>query len=324
MRHTHWFGETVHHSETTLAELTRQLPTFTRAAFGRTRRDVIRLADKEPVPVALVSKRYVLVQHAEAIAGVVGEIDKAGIDPSDVTARLALSENGTRMALSVILPDEYAFTPPDGHTVGLTFECYNSVDGTVPFLATVGWLRFVCSNGLVVGTAAVKVRQRHSAGMNIGDISTVLASGTKAALGDRRLFVRWLEHRIDPESLAGWVDGAVTDTWGPTAAARVHNIVTRGHDGRPAARPRTQRPSQRPLNDPIAVPGSEPCEHAYGCAQALSWVASRRNNLAERIVWRDQIPELMHALEAIGPSVDAPPPVTVGAGNYELAGTPSR
>jgi len=108
---------------------------------------------------------------------VTAEIEKAGIALTDVAARLLISEYGTRIALSVGLPDDYAFTPRDGHELALRFELFNSVDGSVPFLATVGWLRFVCSNGFVVGTTTAKVRQRHSKGLNIEDCSMVLADG---------------------------------------------------------------------------------------------------------------------------------------------------
>lgn len=43
------------------------------------------------------------------------------------------------------LPPTYALEPPDGHALALTLECFNSVDGSVPIYALVGWFRFVCA-----------------------------------------------------------------------------------------------------------------------------------------------------------------------------------
>ncbi len=89
----------------------------------------------------------------------------------DVPTRLLISEYGTRIAIRATLAAKYAFTPDDGQAMALTFELFNSVDGSVPLMAAVGWFRFVCSNGLVVGTTSAKVRQRHSSALNIHEIS---------------------------------------------------------------------------------------------------------------------------------------------------------
>ena len=164
------------------------------------------------------------------------EVRKAGIDPAQVPARLLITEYGTRIALRATLPTEHAFTPDDGHSMALTFECFNSVDGTVPLFAAVGWFRFVCSNGLVVGTTSAKVRQRHLPPLDIGEVSGVLADGMEAALSDETSFKRWRATKVPAADLVRWVDGPVADTWGPLAAARVYGISTTGCDGAPVKR----------------------------------------------------------------------------------------
>ena len=85
MTRTHWCGEDVTTIDTTLALLPETLPVFDRKPFGRNRlRDVIlrpSIVGAEPVPVGVVSKHYVLVQHADAIRAVAAQVRKAGIDP---------------------------------------------------------------------------------------------------------------------------------------------------------------------------------------------------------------------------------------------------
>jgi hypothetical protein len=157
---THWLGEDVRTIDTTLDQIERLLPVFARHGLGTNRfLDVIvREGPGEPLPVATVSKRYALVQHAQATGAVTAEIRRQRIDPAGVPARLLISEYGSRIALRATLPDQYSCTPPDGHPMALTFECFNSVDRTVPLMAAVGWFR-------------------HSPPLDIGEISAVLAEG---------------------------------------------------------------------------------------------------------------------------------------------------
>ena len=147
--------------------------------------------------------------------------------------RLLITEYGTRIALRATLPENLAVTPDDGHSMALTFECFNSVDGTVPLFAAVGWFRVVCSNGLVVGTTSAKVRQRHSPPLEIDEVSQVLAEGLESALQDGTSFATWRSTRVRRSDLEKWVDGPVAAAWGPLAAARVYGISTAGIDGRP-------------------------------------------------------------------------------------------
>lgn len=298
MIRTHWLGENVRTLATTLGDLPEHLPVFDRYRFGRNRfKDVIvrrARGNSNPVPVGLVSKKYVLVQHIATIEAVIREIANAGIDPNAVRAKLMLTEYGTRMALRATLPARYAFTPDDGHKMALTFECFNSVDGSVPLFAVVGWLRFVCSNGLVLGTVEARARQKHLPPLAIEEVSDVLAEGMASAIAERQILGQWGSIQIAASELQDWVDGPVTQAWGPLAAARVHGIATTGLDGKPVPPWRTAKPHTWSLTDGQAVPGTvAPCNDAYQVAQALSWVASRRRDVGQRLQWRGQIQGLM-------------------------------
>jgi hypothetical protein len=199
------------------------------------------------------------------------------------------------MALRATLPDAYAFDADDGHRMALTFECFNSVDRTVPLFAAVGWFRFVCRNGLVVGTTLAKVRQRHTPSLRIDEFSSVLITGVESAVQDRGRFQRWRSTRIANEHLVAWADGPVAKAWGPMAAARTYGIAASGYDGTPARK--RVAPHERKLTDRVRVPGTAaPCENAYELVQVLAWVAARCSDVTQRLQRRSEIQGLMDEL----------------------------
>jgi hypothetical protein len=298
-----WLGEPASEITGSLANVVPLIPAFDRLAFGTNARlDVIvrRTTAKGeiPVPTGVVSKRYVLVQHASVIAALENALRSAGVEPFDLRGRLTLSESGARMAIRVELPERFAFNAPDGHSMALTFECFNSVDRTVPFFALLGWFRFVCSNGLVVGTTHASLRHHHRPPLRIDELEPVLTEGLAAAACDRERLAVSMRSCVSADTLRTWVDGPVANAWGPLAAARVHAIATRGLDGEPSRTPKRAPPHARVILHPKPVPGAEaPRRDAYGLAQALAWVAARRTDVAERVAWRGDIPRLLAQLQ---------------------------
>ena len=128
----HWLGEPVNEFTGSVDAIASHLPDFNRVPFGvNPRLDMIvrpaTAAGQIPVPAAVVSKSYVLVQHLDVVSALVDAMKAVDIDPASLNCRLRVTEGGTRMALRAELPRELAFTPPDGHTIELTFEFYNSV-----------------------------------------------------------------------------------------------------------------------------------------------------------------------------------------------------
>jgi hypothetical protein len=294
-----WRGERVEDEiDLPFPYLLQYLPTFVRAPFGRNRlKDVIVRRD-DGLPVAAVSKSYLLIQHHDVVNACAVAARRAGIDTGELRAHVALTEHGTRLALRIILPEQYSMCDADGHRMALTFECVNSVDGTVSLLALAGWFRFVCRNGLAVGTTAARVCQRHVPAGDGADFAALLADGIRAAVEDRQAFDAWAGRRVARESLQQWVDGPVARAWGVMAAARVHGIAQSGFDGEPARKPKVPA-HLRTVSHAIRVPGSRlPCDNCYAAAQILAWVASRRHNVAERTAWRAQIGGLVQGLVA--------------------------
>ena len=155
--HSRWLGEPASEVTGSLADVAPLIHRFDRLPFGANRRldMIVRPAAAKgdiPTPIGVVSKRYVFVQHASVISALEHALRSADVEPFELRCRLTMSESGARMAMRVELPERFAFAAADGHPMALTFECFNSVDRTVPLFAVLGWFRFVCSNGLVVGT----------------------------------------------------------------------------------------------------------------------------------------------------------------------------
>ena len=92
-----------------------------------------------------------------------------------------MAEQGERMALSLYLPDNYTFDRGDGNKIAMRLECFNSVDGSTGFRALMGWFRFVCSNGLVIGVTLIDIRRRHIGELSLDDMGVVLSSGLQEA-----------------------------------------------------------------------------------------------------------------------------------------------
>jgi len=297
-----WLGEPASEVTGRLGDVATLIPTFDRLAFGTNPRlDMIvrRAAAKGdiPTPIGVVSKRYVLVQHAAVIAALEHALRSADVDPLELRCRLTMSESGARMAMRVELPERFAFQAPDGHPMALTFECFNSVDRTVPLFAVLGWFRFVCSNGLVVGTTHASMRHDHRPPLRIDELEPVLVEGLAAAESDRERLTESMARRVSTEALRNWVDGPVAKEWGGFAAARVYAIAATGLDGEPSRTPKGAPPHARQIINPKKVPGAEaPCKDSYGLAQALAWVAARRNDVTERVAWRGAIPKLLAEL----------------------------
>ncbi len=306
-RHT-WHGLPVGEFPGGLEDLAAILPAFDRRPFvvpGRTsanlRYDVIvrkpQDFESDGVPVGVVSKRYRLVQHAEVLTVAKQALWQAGVAPEDASATLEMTENGERIALHVYLPERFRFDPGDGCAMALELTCFNSVDGSSKFMAVVGWFRFVCSNGMVVGVARSDIRRAHDRSLDLGEVGHALRAGLKAAQDDQKRFKAWLKLPVDEERLMRWVDGPVRETWGVKAAARALHICRTSRDAELVDRFEKAPPSQRQVRLLRVVPGMRTNQvSAFTASQALAWLAKERREIPEQQEWMERIPELVGKL----------------------------
>jgi len=307
-----WFNSPVTRYEGLLPEVEALVPVFERLPFaveqvsrGRHAANerlemIVRKASgagDAPLPVGIVSKEYALVQHREVVAAAGQSLLRAGIDPRSVRVALRMTQYGERMAVSFFMPEEYRYDPGDGRPMGLRLECVNSVDGSTRFRAMMGWFRFVCSNGLVIGTAHTDLRRRHSGAAHVSDMQRILEAGLKNARKETALFTKWRAEAVSQDAMLAWLSSDVRKAWGLKAATRVHHIATTGCDGVIEGSYKGKTPATLEMTPTVPVPGSEEgARNLYDLAQILAWLAKERRDVQEQIEWREMIPGLIGRL----------------------------
>lgn len=307
-----WFNSAVTYHKGTLMDLRDHLPSFERRSFGLTQDGgeqtrlnrhldtIVRLPfreDKTFVPVGVVSKGYTLVPHTSILDAAADAIAAAKIAPSVVNAELKLTEYGERMALSLYLPDAYQFDPGDGHPMALRLECMNSVDGSTRFRALMGWFRFVCSNGLIIGVTHTDMRRRHVGDFRTQDIGEVLSSGIEASKTEKMNLEKWRKTPVSLKCLGSWADNQVRKRWGFKAATRAFHIAQTGSDVGITGKFTGSTPTTIAVQAMEPIPGApEESRNLYDVSQILAWLAKERRDIQEQLKWREQIRDLMESL----------------------------
>jgi hypothetical protein len=287
---TKWYNSPVKLFEGTLTEIDQYIPYFERRAFttvpfniknsGVNERldTIVRLPtgeDNNYIPVGVVSKNYTLVQHRTVLDVLVSTLISANIEQiEDLRVTLKITEYGERMSLSILLPQKYNFTPSDSHSMALRLVCFNSVEGSAHFRAIMGWFRFVCSNGLVIGVTRYDVRHRH--------------------LADKKNFEYWQKTKITLYQLAPWINKNLRQKWGFKAAARAYHIARNGYDAEINGSYQNTTPITIKMNETIRVQGTpSECRNLYDLSQILAWLAKERNDIQEQLEWQEAIPDLI-------------------------------
>ena len=307
-----WFNSPITFHEGNLTEIRKHIPAFERRDFNLSQQEnerfrpnarldtIVRLPfgdDKALVPVGVVSKDYALVQHTSVLDVATKALEHAQIAPGDVKAELKITEYGERMSLSLYLPKKYEFDPGDGNLMALRLECLNSVDGSTRFRALMGWFRFVCSNGLIIGVTRTDMRRRHVGDFRLGDIGKILSSGLNESEKEKQNFESWRKSSVTLKQVAPWAEKAVRKTWGFKAAARTFHIARTGVDVEIVGQYKDTTPTTIPVRKAKIVPGApRECRTLYDVSQILAWLAKERRDLQEQLEWREKIPKLMESL----------------------------
>lgn len=290
---------TVHH--VTFGDVQGLLPSFARRPFrilaepsSPTRANerltaIVRLptsSDSDEVPVGVVSHNYQLVQHRDVVACVNTSLESRVIESAGLDTVLSLTPNAERMALSVLLPEDerFRYKTAANDYMGLRLECFNSVDGTMKFTLAMGWLRFVCSNGLLIGKALTHIRRAHTPSLALEGVSDAISRGIKKAVEDHRTWDQWQSVRVEFEALRDWADGPLMRRWGTKSAARTFALCMHGRDIEFTDPFESAPPSARSFKLTEVVPGAvAPASTVFDIAQALSWVAGQKHDLAASI-----------------------------------------
>lgn len=254
---------------------------------------------ESPLPVGVVSKNYRLVDHHHVLRTIEEVLADCDIDPAKIEVWAEWTVHGERARFSLIFPSGERFSVKLGDQDEMRFriEVFNSVEGSCRLMAVAGWLRFVCLNGLILGTAVMQLQRQHRQQLQIEELGRLLREALQSADKDQQTLAKWRSSWIEADALTEWADEDVYKKWGIKGAVRVLEISRTGWDAEPKGDLRNKRPSEVTIEKTIEVPGIDPpVENAFGVSQALTWVAGQRTELQEDLEWRSQVPELVALL----------------------------
>ncbi len=207
--------------------------------------------------------------------------------------------------LRVRLPHE--LTPDDGHRLLREVTVTNGVEGQTPLSRNVGWMRWVCRNGMSGWTKGGRWKHVTGAGGGdrlVGRLDRQIRIATDGIKPEAERFRRMLGHAISPTRLFDFCDVILRKKWGFSAACRAWHICTSGLDGAVKEPTGRQREAAREVRvndveprEAGRVPGAyAPTANAYGVGQALSWIASHDESFARRQKRVAQVADLLRRL----------------------------
>ena len=307
---SNWKSRPVNYVAGTWDQIKKRIPEFELSVFTEGDdsvvnpyyRTVIRLPltpIKHRIPVGIVSQRYTLAQHSEVAKLCIDGLNKSGIESKKLRCELGLSELGEWMNFRIYFPDKYNYQVDDNDSLKLRLECFNSVEGNSRLIIVFGWLRFICSNGMIVGETIAEMRDIHNHHMELEKITELIKGGMSQIDKDKLVINEWGNHRLNAESLRVWIDKVLAKKWGKLAACRAYHICLSGRDVEYKNPFEPALPTEKAVIELDSVPGSSTvAKNIYDVSQVLSWLATNRNNAEEKTDWQMQIPELLNELRS--------------------------
>lgn len=296
-----WYGQNVVEYKCLLSELAESLPEFSRHRFGVNEYldSIIRepfCEDRREIPVASVSKKYMLIQHTQVARWLADGLVDAGIQPQGLPVLVKASDYRERVLFSVRLPN-FLFDPGDGFDVEPTIEVLNSVDKTTSFIVRIAWLRLVCSNGMLDEEERALRIIHNRDWMKKTNVENFIREQVNDIPSVAKRFREWLDMPISIEILRAWVDDELPRKWGVNAAARCYSILLTGYDGDVNPDTRHLPPSKREVSRVHEVPGAcAPVNNAYHALQALVWVSAQKESIEISQKMRCEVPVLFESL----------------------------
>ncbi|MDD5723114.1 MAG: DUF932 domain-containing protein [Syntrophales bacterium] len=126
---------------------------------------------------SIVSKDYKIISHEQAIEqieSVIAKNDNLG----RYDTKIDLYNGGGRMRCTFTFP-EISAEIERGDYINPQLHLSNSYDVTWPFVVTLGALRVLCSNGLVIGVEIFNIKKRHVYELDELHIRESIANATK-------------------------------------------------------------------------------------------------------------------------------------------------
>jgi hypothetical protein len=122
-------------------------------------------------------------------------------------------------------------------------------------------------------------------------------SALTAVEADRVRMRKWQAERIAIADIETWANTKLSNDWGKKAAARVYHICDTGKDVEFDDPFASGEATAKPIRYLGRVRGCpERASTRYDVAQAMSFVATERNNVEERLTWQAAISDLLDDL----------------------------
>ena len=252
---------------------------------------------QKPMAIAVVSSKYSLLTHAQALKHCLDALGQNQIDTSKLKAECQLSELGEWMHLSIYLPKEFNYRETGGEEMALRLECFNSVNGSSRFKVLFGWFRFVCENGLIIGETKAEFQDTHDEKLDLRPLPVTIRKGLIIVKKDVERMAKEELQSLNWERLPSWIDGSVSDEWGKKAASRIFSICNTGWDSELKNPFQAGAASNKETQRTDRVPGAkERATTIYDVAQAMAWVSTHVNDLNNRTKRQLQIRVLLKKL----------------------------
>jgi len=136
-------------------------------------------------------------------------IERSGLDINGLEETIRVSHHGAKCFVRHSLP-AVAFMTPDGDTATLSFLSVSSLDGSWPFIMSVGANQNACMNGQVfVSKAAMLYKSRHTKNLDIDKGARVIHEATKVFEMEVDLWFQWAkETKTDMEAFLSFAKAA--------------------------------------------------------------------------------------------------------------------
>jgi hypothetical protein len=147
---------------------------------------------------------------------------------------------------------------------------------------------------MMIRDTLTEVKEVHDYRLDLGKVRQAITSGLGRAAKDVKQLQQWDNNHVDLAQFRVWVDTKLATAWGKKAASRVFFIAMEGRDSEWADPFEQAEPSERRVRFLEPVPGARPrSETFYDVLQALTYVATQRANVEERLQWQSMVPKLM-------------------------------
>jgi Domain of unknown function (DUF932) len=243
------------------------------------------------------STTYQLGQHADVVEMCLAGIREHEIDPGLLRREVRLTPLGEWMNFRAYFPETFSHEPRDGNKLALRLECFNSVDGSSRLVILFSWLRLICTNGLMIRETKAALRDIHDENLDLDVIPKIISEGLKKAKADEVRLRQWEDSLVLLPKLDGWIDGHLAERWSKKAACRALHICPSGTDAEILDPFDGRKPTDKQVRLLNPAPGApKGVKNLYDVCQALSWIATQRNNADERLEWQGHVPELIENL----------------------------